>query len=397
MIPQHFISLDALPLTPSGKIDRKKLPSLRPEDAVPGADFIPPRSAIEMQLTGIWEKTLNVRPIGIRDNFFDLGGHSLLAVKLFTLIDKNMGAKLPLSILFQSPTIEQLAESIQQNNWEPKWSSLVSIRPGGTKPPLFLMHGAGGNVLLYQALVRHLDKNQPVYGFQSQGLDGKRNIFTTIEEMASHYISEMLTIQPDGPYYLAGYCMGGQIAYEMACQLYKMGHRVALLAMLDTQSHWLMNRNFIACSHHILQNILFHLKNFMMADNKGKFVFAKEKFTELLRRIKQRCNIALSIIEYKLNTRKELPLKLMEKINDRAAIQYIAPPYPGKVVLFQPKTMYDGYTDPLYGWGNGLTAGVECCKLSAYPAGILVDPYVSELAEKLNECLEKARSTAWNT
>ena len=393
MIPQHFIALDSLPLTPAGKIDRKNLPSLSHTDTLPVSHFTPPRNAIEMQLARIWEKALTIKPIGIYDNFFDLGGHSLLAVKLFVLIEKNMGIKLPLAILFQAPTIEQLAASIQQNNCEPTWSSLVPIRPSGSKLPLFLMHGAGGNVLLYHDLVRHLDENQPVYGFQSQGLDGKQKILTSIKEMASHYISEMRSLQPDGPYYLGGYCMGGQIAYEMACQLHTMGQRVALVAMFDTQCRWIAKPDFIRYSRQFFQKILFHYKNFMMANRAGGIAFIKEKSSELVRRIKRRSNIVISILAYRLHIRKEQPLKLMEKINERAAFQYIASSYPGKIVLFQPRLTYAGYDDPMFGWGNGLTAGVECYKLSAYPAGILVEPYVAELAEKLQECIEKEQST----
>ena len=204
----------------------------------------------------------------------------------------------------------------------------------------------------------------------------------------------MRSLQPDGPYYLGGYCMGGQIAYEMACQLHTMGQRVALVAMFDTQCRWIAKPDFITYSRQFFQKILFHCKNFMMADRAGKIAFIQEKSSELARRIKRRCNIVISILAYRLHRRKERPLKLMERINDRAAFHYIAPSYPGKVVLFQPRSMYAGYNDPMFGWGGGLTAGVECHRLSAYPAGILVEPYVSELAVKLKECLEKAQSTA---
>lgn len=391
MVPQHFIALENIPLTPAGKIDRKNLPSLSQTDTLPVTQFAAPRNALEMQLVKLWEMALNIKPIGIYDNFYDLGGHSLIAVKLFVLIEKYMGAKLPLAILFTAPTIEKLAVSINQNDWENKWSSLVPIRPGGSKPPLFLMHGAGGNVLLYHDLVRHLDEDQPVYGFQAQGLDGRQKISTTIKEMAAHYITEMRSIQPNGPYYLGGYCMGGQIAYEMACQLQAMDQHVALVAMFDTQSQWLRYSDIITYSHKIFLTILFHYKNFIMANKAGKIAFFQNKSIELVRRIIRRFNILFSIFAYGLQLRKEQPLKLMERINDRAALQYDPSPYPGKIVLFQPRTAYAGYDDPKFGWG-GLTEGVECYKLSAYPAGILVEPYVAELAEKLQECIVKAQS-----
>ncbi len=126
---------------------------------------------LEQQLTRSWEKILRVHPVGRHDNFFELGGHSFAAVRLLSEIKKVTGRDLPLAILFQASTVADLAEVIRKDDWMPSWSSLVPIQPGGSRRPLFLVHGAEGNVLLYRQLATHLGSDQPVYGFQSQGLE----------------------------------------------------------------------------------------------------------------------------------------------------------------------------------------------------------------------------------
>jgi len=120
---------------------------------------------------------------------------------------------------------------MRKQEWEPNWSSLVEIRSGGSKPPLFLVHGAEGNVLLYRELVKYLESEQPVFGLQSRGLDGKAELFERLEDMAAHYVAEIESLQSVGPYFLGGYCLGGTIALEMARQLRAKGEEVALVAM----------------------------------------------------------------------------------------------------------------------------------------------------------------------
>ena len=130
MVPSAFVRLESLPLTPNGKVDRSALPA--PDDARQEQVETPvaPRDGLEMQLRQIWEKVLRVRPVGIRDNFFDLGGHSLLAVRLFAQIEERMGKKLPVAALFHAPTIEQLARLMSRQEWSTQWKSLVAIQPG---------------------------------------------------------------------------------------------------------------------------------------------------------------------------------------------------------------------------------------------------------------------------
>lgn len=389
MIPSDYVFLDRFPLTPNGKIDRKALPA---EDAGDQADvsdvYVPPRNEIESIIASVWQSLLHVKRVGIHDDFFDLGGHSLLAVQLFSRLEKIFHKQLPLATLFEAQTVEKLAAILTCQDWKPSWSSLVPIQPGGSKPLFFCVHGAGGNILLYRDLARHMGADQPFYGLQAKGLDGRQPLNTSIEAMAADYVQEIRELQPSGPYYLGGYCLGGAIAFEMARQLVQQGQTVSLVAMFDTQRQWITNLKFHVKLYQGYQQIAFHMRNFLQADMQGKRLFLLEKANEAGRRIRRHYDIARSQIAYAIKLRVEKPLVLMEKINDNAAIAYQPAPYSGQVTLFCPRTSYAGYNDPLYGWGNGLTAGVDVQQLSSYPAGMLVEPFVAELAEKLKACLE---------
>ena len=234
MIPSRFVVLAALPLTPNGKVDRKAL--LVSEISGGGAsdETSQPRSLLELELVRIWQRLFQQEDIGRLDNFFALGGHSLLAVRLAAEIDKLLGRKLPIATLFQSPTIELLAQRLTDENWAPAWSALVPLQPEGSQPPLFFVHGWGGDVYSYLGLSRLLPPEQPSYGIQAVGLDGKSARHITVEEMAAHYVKEIVSFQPEGPLYLAGYSMGGVIAFEVAQQLHRLGRRVAMLALFDS-------------------------------------------------------------------------------------------------------------------------------------------------------------------
>lgn len=198
MLPAAFVMLESLPLTPSGKVDRRALPAIDNIRQGTEATFVAPQEELEVRLTKIWEDILNVRPIGIKDNFFELGGHSLLAVRLFAEIEKMCDQKLPLATLFQAQTIEQLAGVLRESGWSAPWSSLVLIKPGEQKPPLFCVHPVGGNILEYQAVARYLDPDQPVYGIQAVGLDGKQQPLRRVEDMAQHYVEAIRSVQPNG-------------------------------------------------------------------------------------------------------------------------------------------------------------------------------------------------------
>ena len=235
MMPAALVTLEAMPLMPNGKIDRQALPAPARIRLEVEKTFVAPRDALEMQLIGLWEEVLNVRPIGVRDNFFELGGHSLTAVRLFGLIENRLGKRLPLAAVFQGATIEHLATIFREHVESGVPSCLVAIQPNGSKRPLFLVHPAGGHVFPYVHLAGCLGFDQPCYGLQARGLEQGQEPHTRIEDMATHYINALRTVQPAGPYHLGGWSMGGVIAFEMAQQLHAQGQEVDFLALLDAR------------------------------------------------------------------------------------------------------------------------------------------------------------------
>jgi amino acid adenylation domain-containing protein len=251
MIPNDFVSLEKLPQTPGGKIDRLALSSPpQPGRKPPSRRGAKPRDVIEGKLARIWESVLGVSPISRRDDFFDLGGTSLQSVEVLLHIEEAFGASLPPSILTEHGTIEKLAAMIAGHVVIPSPGPLVLLRTATAGRPLFLIHGGQGDVATYGLLARRLP-DRPIYGLQSVGLQGESWPLMSIPGMARRYLSEIISKDPTGPYLLAGTCMGGRIAFEMAQMLIQQGRPVGLLALLDTncptpgsQSHRLRERLF---------------------------------------------------------------------------------------------------------------------------------------------------------
>jgi len=194
--------------------------------------YVAPRDETEKKLAEIWQRLLGLPQIDLQANFFELGGHSLLAARLFAMCEKTFGRTLPLSTLVHAPTVAQQASVLRQNEAAPS-SSLVALQPLGSRPPFFCMHAESGQILIYRELAQLLGSDQPVYALQAQGLDGRCAPHNTIEAMATHYLDEIRTVQPEGPYFLGGFCLGAVIAFQMAHQLHERGERAALLAALD--------------------------------------------------------------------------------------------------------------------------------------------------------------------
>ncbi|NVJ07525.1 non-ribosomal peptide synthase/polyketide synthase, partial [Myxococcus sp. AM001] len=231
MVPSVVMALAALPLTPNGKVDRKALPApdaLRLEST---RAYVAPRDALELVLARIWEELLGTGPIGIHSDFFELGGHSLLAMRLVSLIRERLGRSLPVVSLFQAGTLAELASRLRQAPGHV--SPLVPIQSGGSLRPVFCVHPVSGNVLPYLELARRLGPDQPFYAFQAPGLEGERAPLETVEAMAATYVGAMRGVQASGPYRLAGWSLGGVVAFEMARQLEQQGEQVEQLMLID--------------------------------------------------------------------------------------------------------------------------------------------------------------------
>ncbi|WAS89436.1 non-ribosomal peptide synthase/polyketide synthase [Corallococcus sp. NCRR] len=235
MIPAAYVALPVLPLTPNGKVDRKALPAPLDEAAPPEAR-VGPRDEQEALLERLWAEALGVAAVDVRTSFFELGGHSLLAVRLMAAVHRETGRKLPLSALFQAPSVERFAVLLGEAEPEaPKpFTPLVPFTTEGTGTPFFCVHPVGGNVLAYAELARKLGADQPFYGIQARGLDGTDQPLDTVEALAASYVRAVRGVQPHGPYRLGGWSLGGVIAYEMAYQLREAGEAVELVAMIDS-------------------------------------------------------------------------------------------------------------------------------------------------------------------
>lgn len=233
MIPQEYHVLTAFPKTLNGKIDRKALLASIATKAQT-ATYTPPRNKTEQLIATIWQECLEIGKIDIHSDFFELGGHSLIAVKVMALLEKETQIRLPLSALFEYPSIAKLANFMEMDNPSAHWDSLVPIKPEGNKTPLYIIHGAEYNVLTFNGLAKNLDPDQPVYGLQAKGLNGIDEPHTSVEEMVTDYISEILSANPQGPYALAGYSFGGIAAFEMARQLKTLGKEVTTVVLFDS-------------------------------------------------------------------------------------------------------------------------------------------------------------------
>jgi amino acid adenylation domain-containing protein len=229
MVPTAVVAIDRIPLTANGKLDRRALPAPRyAGDALAEA----PASYLEVQLIQLWEEELGVEGIGPTQSFFDLGGNSILALRLFARVNRVLRCDLPVATLFTGATVREMARAIEeQRSASGPVSPVVPLQPEGPLPPIFFIHSADRNVMGYVNLVRHLGAGQPAYGLRDLG-----DMARPIERIAAEHVESMRSVQPHGPYYLIGWCFGGQVASVMALQLEREGEAVAFLGLLDSMS-----------------------------------------------------------------------------------------------------------------------------------------------------------------
>jgi amino acid adenylation domain-containing protein len=399
MVPTLIVLLDKLPLTPTGKVNRLTLPE--PETLGQGLEqsYIAPRDSIEVQLVKIWEKVLKTRPIGVQDDYFELGGNSLLAAQLFTQVEKTFGKKLPLATLFQAATVEDQANILRQDDWIPNWSSLVALRSGGSKTPLFCAAPVGGNVLSYHDLMMHLDPEIPIYGLQAIGLDGMQTVHRNVNEIAAHYIKEILNVQSDGPFYLSGSSFGGLVAYEMAQQIHDLGQQVALVAMFDAYgpnyprrlpSTSRMRRKFFK----YLRRIDTHLSNLRFTNWQGRVTYVRVKlpkfYNRLARRVKDKVDQILHPVPRQLARIRNAHMNAA-----RRKKRYMREErrFDGRLVLFRAEKQPLGiYPDPKLGWSVVVGDNIEVYEIPGHHTSIIYEPRVHILAEKLSQVLSETHS-----
>jgi len=383
MVPSAFVFLDAIPLTPNGKVDHRALPAPEVNNFSQETSFIPPRNPIELQLSQIWSEVLNTSTLGVQDNFFDLGGHSLLAVRLMARIELQFGIHLPLTSLFTEPTIESQANLLNTHNNVRSYSPLVPIQTAGELPPLFCVHPIGGNVLCYAELARHLGKKQPFYGLQSQGLSGDYEPLTKIEEMAATYIKALQEVQLNGPYYLGGWSMGGVIAWEMAQQLQASGQAVALVALIDSYTPNAMSE---------LETDEASLAHSLAADLSGLFGtelpleqlnFGQLQPEEQLQHIFTAAK-RLNLLPPEVDMEQMRHLFEVFKANRIAIANYQPQPYAGKVALFCASSSAENR-----GWSSLTTQNLDTYIIPGSHYTMMRSSYVQVLAQELETHLNQ--------
>ena len=390
MLPDQFIRIEQLPLLMNGKIDFNALAQLCLFNKTTPDKTSLSHTKTEKLLISIWSQFLAADNIDINDNFFELGGHSLIAVEVMMKIENETGIKLPLSTLFEYPTIKKLASLLQSDQQEITYKSLVPIKPSGNKMPVYIIHGSGLNVLNFSSIALYVDEDQPVYGLQAKGLNGSDEPLNNMEEIAAYYISEVLEHDPEGPYAIAGYSFGGYVAIEMARQLRLMGKEIKMLAMFDTNAE----------VQHYKKSIVKKVSS-NVARQVRKVLWIS---TSLIRQPKSTINYQLAFAKNKIKSiavqlhviSKEEPkgslgdFKRISEQHDIAYYNYRMQPFDGIIDLFKAKTRVYFVDDTKYlGWKKFALKGVRVHDVPGDHKTMLLSPNDKHFARALQNALDK--------
>jgi amino acid adenylation domain-containing protein len=380
MVPSFFVVVAKLPRTPNGKIDRRALPNPDRAAMTSQQDYIAPRTAAEKKLAAIWREMLGIEKIGIRDNYFDLGAESLVTARVFDRIRREFGKRIAPEALFASPTIEQLAQELETGEHTLRGSSLIAIHQGGTRPPLYCIHGGAGTILFFHNLSAHL-RDRPIYGLQARGLYGDAPPLTTVREMAETYLAEIRRVQPQGPYRLLGYCFGGLIAFEMARLLQERGESVALLAFVNGTAprYTFVDLEKVAMPEGALARTEAWLRQ--LARTVRTF----------LRRVRYRAILRLA--EYYIRRKKPLPARLRDEyfllLHFRAELDYHPGPYSDRAIVCRARGLY---RDADLGWSGLIQGEIETHEIPGIYVdhrAIVEEPAVALLCDRLHHALEQ--------
>lgn len=390
MVPDNFVVMDEMPLTPNGKVDKKVLAKHGISVVDTGHGFVAPRTDVEQMVAGIWKEYLGIDKIGVYDNFFELGGHSLIAVQVMTRIEKETGKRLPLAALFETSTVEKLALMLQMDGKSITWDSLVPIKPKGSKMPLYMVHGAGLNVLLFNTLAMNMADDQPVFGLQAKGLDGVEDPLETIEEIAAHYIDAIMKQNPNGPYALAGYSFGGIIAFEMAKQFEALGKEVKVLAMFDTYAY--RSPHYDPVLTKLMKRTRFFKDKMMYALSSSNGI--KETFSDKQVSLKRRLKRAWWRLKYGKEQKQEGFFGYSNKIdemNNLAERRYQLKPQNVAVEVFRAENRTFYMDDFEYlGWKPYALKGVHIHPIPGEHNTIFKAPNDKIFAQVLQKCLDDA-------
>ncbi len=395
MLPSAYVVLDELPRNTNGKIDRRALPAVALVDEDGGAqqdsddaEFFAANDIIERQLQEVWQSTLGIPRISVRASFFSLGVGSLAALRLITRMNRIYAMDLGLASLISASTIESIAELIRNRFAPNRDSSLVPLQPHGARPPLFIVHGIGGNVVNFYGLSMRVGKDQPIYGIQSQALVANQPALLRLKDMASHYIADIRKVQPHGPYHLLGYSFGGTVVLEMAQQLRAAGEEVALIGMIDSKSK--DYEETLAGMKSVQSKINDRVNRFR--GNTGSLSW-QQRVRYIWEKLSTRAIRYACMLAAHLNF-SQVPsfMRSAWDINVVAVKNYQLQPYDGRLVLF--RASHQDHPDGPYdlGWGSIFTQGVEIHDLNGDHERIFLEPNIELLAASLRECLARVAS-----
>jgi thioesterase domain-containing protein/acyl carrier protein len=370
LIPNRFESIAALPLTPSGKLDRRSLPAVAADDEQ--SNYSAPRNELETRLAGLWESVLQARPIGIRDDFFELGGHSLSAVQVAAAIEKLLDRSLSPGLLFEAPTIELLSSRLATAG--KSGAALVPLMEGNSGAPLFLIHHISGDITAYRDLAHYLGAEHTIYGVRVPELDTNEKPLDRIEAMASRYIEQIRALQPKGPYLLGGHSAGAHIAFEMAQQLRGAGERIALLAILEADARRPGGRRGL------LDELRFQLQSVSKLPRKQRAAYLWRKLARWAESPPDRAERAPQ------QGTKNAVWTAME----RAVRAYHPLAYPGAITLFRAtdRSVTGTYSRTL-GWGRLARGGVRVIDVPGTHSTVLRPGSEPPMAAKLRDCLDE--------
>jgi amino acid adenylation domain-containing protein len=417
MVPSHFIVIDQLPLTPNGKVDRPSLPVPDFTRSRDEADYMAPRSDTETKLVTIWSRLLQLDRVGVNDNFFDIGGHSLLGIQVFAEIEREFGAAPPLASLFQFPTVAGLSQIIDDGVAHYSQDCLVKLQSNGNGAPLLVFHNAAGEVAELRALVDRLGSDRPIYGVQAPWRRGEPLMFDGIPDRVSHYVDEICAQVPAGPFVMLGYCHGGKLAYEAACQLQERGRDVPLVVLIDSRAQ---GPGQLQSSSSLREQLLVDLpravhfvrnwlrEEYYPADRELRRAY-KKKFFSNLQRLRKNAPDRIDFSELVFETAFQLSdysprlRRLYYRLasnNLKSARQFDAKTFAGEMLLVRPAQKEHFGREPLdVGWDDVVQGPVKIVRTPVHHAFMVreqhVDKIIGPIADALrgvDECVSGTRS-----
>ena len=355
---------------------------------VPG--FLAARDGLEAQLTTIWEEILGIPTIGIQHNFFELGANSLLVVRLLARIEREFGRRLTFASVHAAPTIEQLAALLRNSSAPTRFTQLFPIQPAGSKPPFFCIGVTIGGGFFYRPLSHHLGIDQPILGVQlDQSVVNQLHVPYSVEELAGFMVQAIRKQQPQGPYFLGGFCNNGMLVYETARQLIKHGHPVALLAIFDARNHaYFRHHSNGRGIGRLWKRVPFHLHELRQLKSADACRYVGVRLKALWQTVRRN---AADLFNEIRAPRSVVRLTDLEQIFSLALENYEPKPYPGRVALFRAETKSD---EALSGWIDVITGSVELHDILGNHMGMFFEPHVNQLASRLAVCLDKASQNA---